>query len=83
MLAAVDATPDQKSRIMTILGGAMPAMGAVHERMHDSMKSFHALLLAPTIDRGALESLRATEIADHRRVQQDPGFGHRRRGGGA
>ena len=64
MLAAVDATPDQKSRIMTILGGAMPAMGAVHERMHDSMKSFHALLLAPTIDRGALESLRATEIAD-------------------
>jgi protein CpxP len=64
MLAAIDATPDQKSRFMAILGGAMPTMGAAHERMHDAMKSFHALLLAPTIDRGAMESLRASEIAD-------------------
>ncbi len=64
MLAAVDATPDQKSRIMATLGRAMPAMGGVHVKMHDSMKRFHALLTAPTIDRGALESLRASQIAD-------------------
>ncbi len=64
MLTAVNATPDQQSRIKTILGGAMPAMGAAHARMHDSMKQLHAILLAPTIDRAALESLRASEIAD-------------------
>jgi protein CpxP len=64
MLTAVDATPDQKSRIMAILGGAMSSMGGVHAKMQDSMKQAHALLTAPTIDRGALESLRASEFAD-------------------
>ena len=63
MLGAVDATPDQKSRIKAILGAAMPTMGGVHTRVHDSMKQFHALLSAPAIDRGALESLRAAQIA--------------------
>ncbi len=64
MLTAVDATPDQKSRIMTILGGAMKSMGGAHEKMHDGLKQFHALLSAPTVDRGALESVRASEIAE-------------------
>ena len=64
MLTAVDATPDQKSRIMAILGGAMTSMGGAHEKMHDGMRQFHALIGAPTIDRGALESLRASEIAE-------------------
>lgn len=64
MLTAVDATPDQKSRIMAILGGAMKSMGGTHAKMHDAMNRFHAVLTAPAIDRGALENLRATEIAD-------------------
>lgn len=64
MLTAVDATPDQKSRIMSILGGAMKSMGGAHEKIHDGMRRFHTLLSAPTIDRGALESVRASEIAE-------------------
>ncbi len=64
MLSEVDATPEQKSKIHAILGQAMASMGGAHERMHARMTEFHAILTAPTIDRGALERLRATTMAD-------------------
>ena len=64
MLASVDATPDQKSRIESILGGAMRGMAGAHHQMHDRLADLHRLLSAPTVDRGALERLRASEIAD-------------------
>ena len=64
MLSGVDATPEQKSKIHAILGQAMASMGGAHERMHARMTELHAILTAPTIDRGALERLRATTMAD-------------------
>jgi Spy/CpxP family protein refolding chaperone len=64
MLAAVDATPDQKQRIQAILGGAMRSMSAMHEGLKGAHGELHRLLTAPVIDRGALEQLRAARIAD-------------------
>jgi Spy/CpxP family protein refolding chaperone len=64
MLAKLDATPDQSSRIHAIMKDAMSAMGSVHERLAGARGEIHRLLTAPTIDRGALEQLRAARIAD-------------------
>jgi Spy/CpxP family protein refolding chaperone len=61
-LDAAGATADQKSRIETILhAGLKPLMDAHH--MGDLHGDLVRLLTAPTIDRGALEQLRAGEIA--------------------
>jgi protein CpxP len=64
MLAKLDATPEQSSRIHAILKDAMTGMGPVHERLAGAHGEIHRLLTAPTIDRGALEQLRAARIAD-------------------
>ncbi|HEY2178152.1 MAG TPA: Spy/CpxP family protein refolding chaperone [Caulobacteraceae bacterium] len=64
MLAAVDATPDQRQRIHAILGGAMRSMAPLHEEMKGAHGELHRLLTAPVIDRAALERLRAARIAD-------------------
>lgn len=64
MLTAVDATPEQKAKINTILRGAMQSMGGMHEQLHARMERLHAILSAPTIDRGALEQLRAAQMAE-------------------
>ena len=64
MLAKVDATADQKTRIHAIMKDAMAAMGPVHERLASTHGEIHRLLAAPTVDRAALEQLRAARIAD-------------------
>jgi Spy/CpxP family protein refolding chaperone len=63
-LTAVDATPDQKTRIHEILGGAMRSMGPLHQQMAGTHAELHRLLLAPVVDRAGLEKLRAERIAD-------------------
>lgn len=63
MLDNIGASGDQKSRIRTILQAGFQPMGRLHAGMHDTHASLHALLAAPTIDRAALERLRAGEIA--------------------
>ncbi len=64
MLAKVDATPDQKTRINAIMKDAMAAMGPVHERLAATHGEIHRLLAAPTVDRAALEQLRAARMDD-------------------
>ena len=64
MLTAVDATPDQRARFNAILGDAMRQMGPLHAGFGQTHAELHRLLLAPTIDRGALEQLRAAKIAE-------------------
>jgi Spy/CpxP family protein refolding chaperone len=64
MLAKIDATADQKAKIHEIMKSAMTAIGPVHERMASTHGDIHRLLTAPTIDRAALEQLRAARIAD-------------------
>jgi Spy/CpxP family protein refolding chaperone len=64
MLAKLDATPEQSARIHVILKDAMAAIGPVHERLAGAHGEIHRLLAAPTVDRGALEQLRAARMAD-------------------
>jgi Spy/CpxP family protein refolding chaperone len=64
MLTALDATPEQKEKIKTILHHGFEQIGPVHQKMAAGHKQLHDLLTAPTIDRGALEQLRASEMAD-------------------
>jgi protein CpxP len=63
-LAAVDATPDQKARIHEIMRGAMQSIGPLHQQLASTHTDLHRILLAPVIDRAALEKLRAERIAD-------------------
>ena len=62
-LDAAGATTDQKSRIETILHTGLKPLMSAHGGMGDVHGDLVRLLTAPTIDRGALEQLRAGEIA--------------------
>ncbi len=63
MLDAVGASADQKSRIEAILHAGFAPMADLHRGMAQTHASLHAILTAPTVDRGALEQLRVAEIA--------------------
>jgi len=62
-LDAAEATPDQKARIHDILKTAMQSIMPLHKQMEEAHGSLHRLLAAPTVDRAALEKLRADEVA--------------------
>jgi Spy/CpxP family protein refolding chaperone len=62
MLTEVGASPEQKAKIQSILGDAMGRMHGMHEGMGATHARLHALLTAPTVDRGALEALRAQTV---------------------
>ena len=64
MLTEVGASADQKAKIHAIMKTAFEAMKPLHEKMADTHRQLHQLLAAPTIDRAALEQLRAARIAD-------------------
>lgn len=68
MLDAVGASPDQKARIGDILKAGFAPMSGLHAEMAHTHAALHAIFTAPTIDRAALEQLRATELA---RLNQD------------
>lgn len=63
MLDAVGASDDQKTRIGSILHTGFEPMAKLHEDMGATHKSLHQILAAPTVDRAALEQLRAAQIA--------------------
>jgi len=62
-LDAVGATADQKSRIATLLHAGLGPMMEAHGGMRDVHGELMRILTQPTIDRAALEQLRAGEIA--------------------
>ncbi|HEY5072624.1 MAG TPA: Spy/CpxP family protein refolding chaperone [Caulobacteraceae bacterium] len=70
MLTQVGATPDQKARIETILHTAFASMAPMHAKMADTHRDLARLLTAPVIDRGALEELRASRLADFDRASR-------------
>jgi protein CpxP len=63
VLDQVGATADQKTRIATILHTGLGPMMRVHGDMRDVHGDLLKLLTAPTVDRAALEQMRAGEIA--------------------
>jgi len=63
MLDAVGASEDQKTKIGAILHAGFEPMAKLHEDMGNTHKALHQILAAPTVDRAALEQLRAAEVA--------------------
>lgn len=63
-LTAVSATPEQKARIHEIMRGAMATMGPLHQQLASTHADLHRILLAPVVDRAALEKLRAERIGE-------------------
>ncbi len=63
MLDQVGASADQKSRIEAILHAGFGSMKDMHADMEQTHASLDTILSAPTVDRDALEQLRAGQIA--------------------
>jgi Spy/CpxP family protein refolding chaperone len=63
MLDKVNATPEQRAKIEAILHAGLASMRGLHGDMASTHARLHQLLTAPTIDRQALEALRASQIA--------------------
>jgi protein CpxP len=62
MLTKVGATDAQKSQIEGILKPALDDLKAAHESHSAALRQFHEAMMAPSIDRARLESLRAEQI---------------------
>jgi Spy/CpxP family protein refolding chaperone len=62
MLGRVGASDAQKTQINETLKSAFNDMKVLHERHSQVLEQFHQLLLAPTVDRARIESLRAEQI---------------------
>jgi protein CpxP len=62
MLTKVGASEAQKTQVEGILKGAFTEMGAAHDAHDAALGKLHELLLAPTIDRTQMETLRADTV---------------------
>ena len=60
---AVDATPEQKQKLMTIASGVAKDLMPVHEKMRAAHGRMEQILRAPQVDRAAIEAFRAEHIA--------------------
>ena len=58
----VDATDAQKQQLGPIVKGAVRDLLPLHERIHEARSQAVALLSQPTVDRAALEALRAGQV---------------------
>ncbi len=67
----IDATQEQPEKITALVTAAAKALKPVHDRMRATGKEIHQLLLADTIDRTALEKLRAERLADAERISKN------------
>ncbi|VXB48616.1 periplasmic heavy metal sensor [Massilia sp. 9I] len=61
---AGDATPEQQARVAAIAKRAMADLRPMHEQRKQIFASAHALLMAPVVDRAALEQLRAAHVQE-------------------
>jgi Spy/CpxP family protein refolding chaperone len=59
---AADASADQKARVAAIARTALADLRPIHEQFRQGHARAHELLMAPVIDRAALEQLRALEM---------------------
>lgn len=63
MLADVNATPEQERRIAEIMSTTMSELRPLRRQHFETRRRVMELLAQPTVDRGALEALRAQELA--------------------
>jgi Spy/CpxP family protein refolding chaperone len=59
---AADASSDQKARLADIANAALTDLRPAHEQFREGHARAHALLMAPVIDRAALEQLRLEQM---------------------
>jgi periplasmic protein CpxP/Spy len=62
MAIELDASADQQAKIASIAKAAVNDLRPLHEKAHAARSQAVALLTAPTIDRSAIERLRAEQI---------------------
>ncbi len=67
----IDATEEQQEKITALATAVAKDLKPVHERMRATGKELHDLLLADTIDRAALERLRAERLGDAERISKN------------
>jgi Spy/CpxP family protein refolding chaperone len=67
----IDATDEQQAKITTLVTALAADLTPVREQMHDARQEIRELLVAETIDRGALEAVRATGIAEAERISKN------------
>ncbi len=67
----IDATQEQQEKITALVTVVATDLKPVHDRMRATGKEIHDLLLADTIDRTALETLRAERLAEAERISKD------------
>jgi Spy/CpxP family protein refolding chaperone len=59
---AGDASPDQKVRLAAIASAAIDELRPTHDQFRKDHARVHALMMAPVLDRAALEQWRAAQI---------------------
>ncbi|MGH8854789.1 MAG: periplasmic heavy metal sensor, partial [Telluria sp.] len=59
---AEGATPDQQARVAAIAKRVMADLRPAHEQRNQLYARAHSLLMAPVVDRAALEQLRAAHV---------------------
>jgi periplasmic protein CpxP/Spy len=62
MLTKVGASDAQKSQIDGIMRAAFANLQSVRDEHHKAFGQFHELIMAPSLDRAKMESLRADQI---------------------
>ena len=67
----IDATPTQQEKIIALVAAAAKDLKPVHARMPTARKDIQELLTANTVDRAALEKLRAARLADAEMVSKN------------
>jgi Spy/CpxP family protein refolding chaperone len=67
----VDATQEQQEKITALVVAAAKELKPVHERLRATGKEIHNLLLADSIDRTALENLRAERLAEAETISKN------------
>jgi Spy/CpxP family protein refolding chaperone len=59
----IDASADQQEKLRTIVKGAVRDLLPLREKAHSARERGRALLIQPTVDRAAIEALRADQMA--------------------
>jgi len=66
----IDGTPEQEQQIIAIMRTAAKEMRPLREQMQATRLELQALLTAETVDRAALEALRASRLAEAYRISK-------------
>lgn len=69
-LRRVDATPEQEARIQTIIGGALKELLPLREETRLARSEILQLIGASSIDRAAMERLRAGHVVAHEQASK-------------